>query len=97
MRMRSTALLTLTALAVLVGCGDTYQDQSERLIHFVENNQVGSASDVWLVKLNAFGQLEKVALFFAFTDDLELCREMAELYMERHPVETYQCEMANDP
>ena len=74
---------------------DTYPDQVAALEQFAKDRRIGSSADVWLTKLNYFGESEKVSLFFGYWDDWEACYEFAEMYMQRYPDAQYACRLAN--
>jgi hypothetical protein len=84
--MRQLFVILLGLL--LASCSD-YDSQLRRLETFVSWNRIGSAGDVWIIKLNAFGQNEKVGLIFGFMDGHQFCREIAEMYMRRFPRASY--------
>jgi hypothetical protein len=86
--MRGIFGLMLAAL-FLAGCQKTYDDQMGALENHLRGNKVGQSSDVWLIKRNAFGDLEKTALFFGYWDDYSACSEMAAIY------DAYSCGYAN--
>ncbi len=69
--------------------------QEEAIESFFRKNRFGSAPDVYLTKLNALGQQERVAIIYGFMDDLEFCGEVAELYQRKHPEAKYSCSLAN--
>jgi hypothetical protein len=91
--MKRGLIIVSTTLFVF-GCDNSHEAQREKFDKFVVKNRVGSSSDSWLIKVGAFGP-EKVALIFGFTDDQSFCREIAELYMKKHPMDTYRCELGN--
>lgn len=91
---RLTACAIIVAI-LLAGCSDSLQDQMARLEKFVNAHQYGSSKDVWLIKKNAFGDFEKVALVFGFMSDREFCEEVADLYMKKYPADKYICFPAN--
>lgn len=92
--MRGVVAL-LAATLLLAGCQKTYEDQLGSLEQHTRGNRVGQSADVWLIKRNAFGDMEKVALFFGYWDDFSACSEMASMYMQRHPGDAYSCGYAN--
>lgn len=83
------------ALSSLAGCDQSYEDQIKALEKFASKSRIGSSSDQWLMKYNALGQWEKVALVFGFMADVEFCDEVAELYMSKYPSSRYMCFPAN--
>lgn len=89
------ALLALRGVVVLVGCKDSLEDQVAAWEKFVSKNRYGSDADVWLVKHNAFGDWERVALIFGFTDDRSFCDDVATLHMKKYPADRYRCDKAN--
>lgn len=87
---------TILGLALLLfGCSDSLEGQTERWGKFLKNNRYGTSSDSWLVKRNAFGDWEKVAVVFGFLDDREFCEDIAGLYMKKYPSDRYRCDSAN--
>lgn len=80
---------------ILAGCKDDLDSQRATLDRFVAKNRYGSDADVWLVKHNAFGEWEKVALVFGFLDDRSFCDEIAALYTRKYPADKYRCDKAN--
>lgn len=70
----------------------TYEDQTAALEEFARQNRIGSGQDVWLTKLNAFNEIEKVALFFGYWDDWDACDEFKTFYVQRYPSDDYRCE-----
>ena len=72
---------------------DKLTRQHYMLERFVADNPVGSDRDVWIIKNNAYGMSEKVGLIFGFMDDFQFCFEVAQLYMERYPRDSYECMM----
>ncbi len=91
---RRTALGCVLCL-IVAGCSDSLEDQHERLEKFVKTHRVGSSSDMWLMKHNAFGDWERVTLVFGFMDDREFCDDIADLYMQKYPLDKYLCVRAN--
>ena len=75
-------------------CDNSYESQRAKLEKFVKSNKIGSSSDAWLVKYGAAGP-ERIAIIFGFTDDNSFCKEIAELYVKKHPLDSYTCEIAN--
>jgi hypothetical protein len=79
----------------LWACEETYTDQFKKFETRVANNRLGASADYWLVKRNALGEWEKVALVFGFMDDRRFCDELIDLYVRRYPSERYRCQPAN--
>jgi len=79
----------------LAGCSDSLEDQQARIEKFVKSNRYGNSADQWLIKRNAFGDFEKVALVFGFMNDSEFCEDIATLYMGKYPRDRYICLPAN--
>lgn len=86
--------LVLTSVALL-SCEENYDDKLKRFVAGVSGNRLGGSSDYWIMKHNAFGQWEKVALVFGFMDDLKFCDDVIQLYMRWNPPERYMCMPAN--
>lgn len=80
---------------ILAGCSDSLEDQHANLENFVKSHKIGSSSDMWLMKHNAFGDWEKVTLIFGFMDDGEFCEDIAQLYMGKYPLDKFRCAPAN--
>lgn len=90
------AVIVLAALTLaLVACEQTYEDELADLVSFVAKNKLGNNNDMWIVKRNVFGELEKVALVFGFGDDADFCRQVIEDQMERYTATQYFCQPAN--
>lgn len=85
----------LAALVFISGCTDSLESQQKKWEGFVSKNRYGFAADVWLVKLNALGQYEKVGVIFGFMDDYQFCTEIADLYTKRYPLDSYTCQLSN--
>jgi hypothetical protein len=79
----------------LSACEESYTDQFKKFEARVAANRLGSSADHWVVKRNALGEWEKVALVFGFADDRRFCGEVVELYMRRYPSDRYMCLPAN--
>ena len=91
-------LIILAVLSGTIFLGSCEQDYSDKLKKFesrVASTRLGVSSDYWIVKHNALGQWEKVALVFGFMDDLKFCDEVTQLYMRRNPSDRYMCQPAN--
>lgn len=90
--MRQVLLVAVIALA---GCADDYEAQQAGLQKYVAGHKIGTASDVYLRKLNMVGDWEPVALIFGMSDDLGFCVEIAEAYMRQYPASEYTCTVEN--
>lgn len=95
MRIKAAIGALLAPGVVLVGCKDSLEDQVATWEKFVSKNRYWSDADVWLMKHNAFGDWERVALIFGFTDDRSFCDDVAALYMKKYPADRYRCDKAN--
>ncbi len=88
-------VVTVFAVALIAAsCDDSTTAKRAAFEKHVGNSRMGSSSDYWLVKHGGAGP-ERVALVFAFIDDLSFCSEVAQLYMQKHPRDRYSCERAN--
>jgi hypothetical protein len=94
MRKNGTILL-LAVLAGLAGCETTLDDQVEAFEKFVSKGQVGYSPDFYLAKRNILGEWENVALIYGYADDHEVCQDLAELYVQKYPMDEYTCLQAN--
>lgn len=93
--MNWRALVFSSGMLILAACSSGYERQVARLKWFVGWNQIGVTRDVWLVKHNAFGMDEETVLIFGYWDDWSFCQELAEMYMQRYPLDRYRCSFAN--
>ena len=85
----------VVAALLLAGCsGGTEQDSWQRLEAFAAENRVGAGADYFLVKDSVIGT-EAVALIYGMADDYGMCLELAELYVQRYPGDSYTCRRAN--
>lgn len=94
MRTRTTAAAAVCVL-LLSSCSEDLESQTTRLEKFVSSNKIGRGKDVWLIKHNALGQPEKVALIFGYIDDHQFCSEVAAMYMRKYHLDRYSCSFAN--
>ena len=97
MKRGSTWVKCLAALALgamVAGCAESYDQQTDRLYSFAKRHQIGSSSDFYLVKRGLAGP-DRVALVFGMASDSTFCFELAQFYMEKYPADTYWCEAAN--
>ena len=79
----------------LIGCEEDVTSQTSELVSYVENNPIGEEKDVWLEKQSPLSnQWIKVILIFGFTDDLNACQELVELYKPLDEL-PYRCTPAN--
>lgn len=78
----------------LAGCGDKLNRQISRLTWFLSWGKIGSSPDYLLVK-NGLAGREPVGVIFGFVDDEGFCKEIADLYVKKHPLDSYHCEAAN--
>jgi hypothetical protein len=89
-------IFSLVCLLLLAACNDSsLEGQQAKWETFVQANRYGTSADIWLVKHNAFGDLEKVGVVFGFLDDYKFCDEVAAMYMQRYPADRYSCMIAN--
>lgn len=72
----------------------TYEDRVAELEDALKGKTIGQSGDQWLIK-NGMAGPERVALFFGYWSDFEACYEFATTYMERYPLDSYDCEYAN--
>lgn len=84
----------MLALLILTGCGDSYEDQLDRLDKHLSSGRIGSSADIWLVK-RSFGVDDRVALVFGYLDDFATCLELASMLNARYPSANYACRPAN--
>lgn len=84
-------LLLLAVLGVLSGCGDKLERQVDRVEAFFSLLPVGSSPDFLLIK-SGHKARDPVAVVFGMSNDSEFCNELAELYMQRYPLDNYYCE-----
>lgn len=88
-------LTIFVALAVPANAlADEYENQVRRIEFLFSIKKTGHSPDVYLVKDGGAG-LERVGIIYGFADDFSFCRDIADLYMRRHPTERYICELAN--
>lgn len=92
--LKILAVLALSAL-MLASCGSKYDQQMRSIASYFGLGKTGSSPDYYLVKLGFAGR-ERVAVVFGFVDDQSFCLEIASLYMQRYPGDSYSCEKAND-
>jgi hypothetical protein len=80
----------------LFGCSEnSLKSQQAKIEDFARKNRFGSSSDQWLVKLNAFGEWEKLALVYGLADDKEFCEKLARFSAQDDAPRRYRCEPAN--
>lgn len=95
LKKSESVILVFLFATLLFACEESYTDQFKKFEARVAANRLGSSADYWVVKHNALGQWEKVALVFGFMDDRKFCGEVIELYMRRYPSDRYMCLPAN--
>lgn len=61
----------------------------------VAAHKIGQTADYWLTKRNFLGEPDQVALIFGIWGDFEFCSDLATLYMQKYPGDTYYCMPAN--
>jgi len=80
----------------LGSCEEHYADRIKKFEARIAANRLGAFSpDYWLVKHNAIGEWEKVALVFGFGDNRSACNDYAQLYMQRYTAARVICQAAN--
>jgi hypothetical protein len=91
--------LLIAALAPLLSasCSDSssYEDQERSLRDFLEQNRMGSSSDVWIVKGDTAAGPAKVGLVFGYGDDMAACFQLIGLMNQQYPTADFQCQLAN--
>lgn len=89
-------VLLAVVAPILGGCERSYEQQTEKLYRFAKNNRIGSSPDYYLVKASGMAGPDRVALVFGMGEDFTFCSELAALYMDKYPADSYTCEMANN-
>lgn len=84
----------LACCLLLAGCGNSYDRQIKAIEWFFSLGKTGSSQDYMLIKSGLFGP-DKVAVIFGFMDDGQFCNEIARMYMDRYPANSYYCAPAN--
>lgn len=92
--MQNAPYASMLALLILAGCGDSYDDQVDRLDKHLSSGRIGSSADIWLVK-RSYGVDDRVALVFGYLDDFATCLELANMLNARYPSANYTCRPAN--
>lgn len=88
------AFSAIVLAASVAGCAGSYDRQVEGLASYAKRHKIGGSADFYLVK-NGMAGPDRVALVFGMGDDFSFCMELAELYTQKYPSDTYWCEAAN--
>lgn len=88
-------LSIIPVLLFVSSCSDSYENQQQALVSFVNKKQLGSSKDYWLTKKNMLGEWEKTVLVFGHMDDYDVCNDLASLYMSKYPLDKYSCMATN--
>ncbi|WP_102783849.1 hypothetical protein [Thalassospira sp. GB04J01] len=85
-----------TAVLLLSGCDESYDERMERLENAVKT-PISSSGDYWIIKGGDFltDQNFKVGLIFGYGDNELICREMIEVYQKAYRSEKLSCRLAN--
>lgn len=86
--------IAVGAALFIAGCsmgGDTGRSIFDWVVSHI---QIGSSSDVWLVK-GSIGIEDRVGLIFGYNDDLYACSDIADAMNEKYPAARYYCKNAN--
>lgn len=86
--------ILMCGLLAISACEKKYEDQVKDIEKLFSKGKVGTSPDFYLVKSGLAGP-DKVAVVFGYLDDYDVCSELAKLYMQKYPSDTYYCQAAN--
>jgi hypothetical protein len=94
-----TSRYTICALITVIcsGCdkSNSYENQSEAFVSYVDANKMGADTDYWVEMLNMSGEWEKTVLVFGYTDDFAECQTVAAGLKKVNFAREYRCKAAN--